>query len=277
MNDFELLKTTLERRRAEAQEITARLEELEGIIAAYEVVLADLQGLPVAEAAGEPEPAVEVVPEPASEPDPDPGPQLDNEVAELVAQIDLSIPYREMAAGVRDVWYESHGDQIRRLFEITTAGAVSQALGIPSGSITRVKEKVGAVVYDPTKPLQRLPKPGTPPPEVQPTPPETPMPPSENASTPLVTSQPDSDWRTGRSVDPMINRGEEPTPSENRTAHPENGTTPPETTTCAHHWDIETPNGPTSLGVCSLCGEEKEFANSEPDSGWGRTPKAESA
>ena len=274
MNDFELLTTTLERRRAEARHIVVRGLALEEIIVAYEVVLADLQGLPAAETAGDPAPAVEAVSAPTIEPEPDPGPQLDNEVAELVAQIDLSIPYREMAAGVRDVWYESHGDQIRRLFEITTAGAVSQALGIPSGSITAAKKKVGAVVHEP---LQRLPKRGTSPPEVQPTSAEIGTPPQENGSTPVVTSQPDSDWRTGRPLDPMIDRGEEPTPSENRTTHPENGTTPPETGTCAHRWDIETPNGPTSLGVCSLCGEEKDFKNSEPDSGWGRTPKAESA
>ncbi len=34
------------------------------------------------------------------------------------------------------------------------------------------------------------------------------------------------------------------------------------TTQCAHHWIIETPDGPVSKGVCRLCGEEREFTNS---------------
>ena len=34
------------------------------------------------------------------------------------------------------------------------------------------------------------------------------------------------------------------------------------TTQCAHHWLIETAAGPVSKGVCRLCGEEREFANS---------------
>ncbi len=33
-------------------------------------------------------------------------------------------------------------------------------------------------------------------------------------------------------------------------------------TQCPHHWIIETSHGPTSKGVCRLCGEEREFANS---------------
>ena len=32
-------------------------------------------------------------------------------------------------------------------------------------------------------------------------------------------------------------------------------------TTCAHHWDIEPANGPTSPGVCRNCGNTKEFVN----------------
>ena len=33
--------------------------------------------------------------------------------------------------------------------------------------------------------------------------------------------------------------------------------------TCVHTWNVETPTGgPTSLGVCSKCGVEREFANS---------------
>ena len=34
------------------------------------------------------------------------------------------------------------------------------------------------------------------------------------------------------------------------------------TTLCAHHWMIETVDGPVSKGKCRLCGEEREFANS---------------
>jgi len=34
------------------------------------------------------------------------------------------------------------------------------------------------------------------------------------------------------------------------------------TTQCAHHWIIETPDGPISKGVCRLCGEERDFNNS---------------
>ncbi len=30
---------------------------------------------------------------------------------------------------------------------------------------------------------------------------------------------------------------------------------------CAHHWQIETPAGETSLGVCKLCGATRAFAN----------------
>ena len=31
--------------------------------------------------------------------------------------------------------------------------------------------------------------------------------------------------------------------------------------TCKHHWLIEPPDGPTSKGVCKLCGEVKVFDN----------------
>ena len=31
---------------------------------------------------------------------------------------------------------------------------------------------------------------------------------------------------------------------------------------CAHHWLIGPPNGPTSSGVCKLCGAEGRFKNS---------------
>ena len=33
------------------------------------------------------------------------------------------------------------------------------------------------------------------------------------------------------------------------------------TSLCQHHWLIESPNGPVSIGVCRLCGAEKEFQN----------------
>lgn len=33
---------------------------------------------------------------------------------------------------------------------------------------------------------------------------------------------------------------------------------------CKHHWLIEPPSGPTSRGVCKLCGAEKEFNNATP-------------
>jgi len=34
---------------------------------------------------------------------------------------------------------------------------------------------------------------------------------------------------------------------------------------CLHHWVIEIADGPTSRGVCKICGAEKEFINSMPD------------
>ena len=36
--------------------------------------------------------------------------------------------------------------------------------------------------------------------------------------------------------------------------------------TCNHHWLIEPAIGPTSKGVCKLCGAEKEFNNIIDDS-----------
>lgn len=30
---------------------------------------------------------------------------------------------------------------------------------------------------------------------------------------------------------------------------------------CQHHWIIDTPNGPTSNGVCRLCGAKRDFQN----------------
>ncbi len=37
---------------------------------------------------------------------------------------------------------------------------------------------------------------------------------------------------------------------------------------CKHHWVIESSNGPVSLGVCKLCEEVREFANSVEGSTW---------
>ena len=36
-----------------------------------------------------------------------------------------------------------------------------------------------------------------------------------------------------------------------------------------HHWLIEAPNGPLSVGTCA-CGETREFRNSSEDSIWDR-------
>lgn len=43
-----------------------------------------------------------------------------------------------------------------------------------------------------------------------------------------------------------------------------------ETTECTHHWQIESPNGPMSVGQCKRCGERREFNNSIQGSGWDR-------
>ena len=37
---------------------------------------------------------------------------------------------------------------------------------------------------------------------------------------------------------------------------------------CAHHWVIDSPNGPTSSGVCKLCGATQDFVNSIGSVGW---------
>ncbi len=41
---------------------------------------------------------------------------------------------------------------------------------------------------------------------------------------------------------------------------------------CAHHLMIETSYGPTSKGVCRLCGEKREFYNS-PEASWAAQAK----
>ena len=38
-----------------------------------------------------------------------------------------------------------------------------------------------------------------------------------------------------------------------------------------HHWLLESPNGPLSIGTCSSCGETREFRNSSEDSIWDRS------
>ncbi len=232
MNDFELLKTTLERRQAEAQGIAARADELVGLIAAYQVVLADLQGLRLDEyEAPEPVEEPKPVPEPVQEPAAPPLHTPANEVDAIVAQIDLSIPYREMTTDQRDKWFTTHELQIARLFEITTAVRISLELGIPSGSTTAAKRRIVAMIDVPVR---------------------------ERSNQTEVSPLPE----------PLH------TPAENGTSPQESGVpTPKSGVACAHQWDIETPNGPTSEGVCSMCGETKDFANSQPDSTWDRTPK----
>ena len=44
---------------------------------------------------------------------------------------------------------------------------------------------------------------------------------------------------------------------------------------CRHHWLIESPEGPTSMGVCKLCGIQKEFRNSASDLLWEDNPLSE--
>jgi hypothetical protein len=47
--------------------------------------------------------------------------------------------------------------------------------------------------------------------------------------------------------------------------------------TCRHHWLIESPHGATSMGVCKLCGSQKEFRNSAGDFLWEDEPMSELA
>jgi hypothetical protein len=44
---------------------------------------------------------------------------------------------------------------------------------------------------------------------------------------------------------------------------------------CRHHWLIESPQGPTSMGMCKLCGAQKEFSNSASDLLWEDEPLSE--
>ena len=46
-------------------------------------------------------------------------------------------------------------------------------------------------------------------------------------------------------------------------------------TDCSHRWLIATPNGPTSEGVCSDCGEvRKDFSNVMQYHTWSRAKKS---
>ena len=38
---------------------------------------------------------------------------------------------------------------------------------------------------------------------------------------------------------------------------------------CVHQWLIDPPAGPSSQGVCRLCGEEREFRNYIEGTSWG--------
>jgi hypothetical protein len=44
---------------------------------------------------------------------------------------------------------------------------------------------------------------------------------------------------------------------------------------CRHHWLIESPHGATSMGICKLCGSQKEFRNSAGDFLWEDEPLSE--
>lgn len=39
---------------------------------------------------------------------------------------------------------------------------------------------------------------------------------------------------------------------------------------CSHHWLIDAADGPTSRGVCRLCGAEQQFKNYLENTGWER-------
>ncbi len=43
-----------------------------------------------------------------------------------------------------------------------------------------------------------------------------------------------------------------------------------DSSTCKHHWLIESPNGVESQGTCKVCGAKKSFSNSWQYSSWAR-------
>ena len=49
-----------------------------------------------------------------------------------------------------------------------------------------------------------------------------------------------------------------------------------EISSCQHVWVIDTPNGPSSKGVCTICAEEKQFQNYIEGSAWGYDVSVES-
>jgi hypothetical protein len=50
-------------------------------------------------------------------------------------------------------------------------------------------------------------------------------------------------------------------------------TPPVAETPCLHRWRIATPHGPTSPGVCRLCGAARDFPNYGEDRVWGSKPR----
>jgi hypothetical protein len=38
--------------------------------------------------------------------------------------------------------------------------------------------------------------------------------------------------------------------------------------TCTHVWLLDPPDGPTSVGVCKLCGDARDFPNALPEDLW---------
>ena len=45
--------------------------------------------------------------------------------------------------------------------------------------------------------------------------------------------------------------------------------------TCRHHWIIEEPVGPVSMGVCRVCSEVREFKNYIESAPWGEDSAAQ--
>ena len=40
---------------------------------------------------------------------------------------------------------------------------------------------------------------------------------------------------------------------------------------CRHHWLIQAADGPTSVGICRICGENRDFKNYVESATWGDT------
>ena len=40
---------------------------------------------------------------------------------------------------------------------------------------------------------------------------------------------------------------------------------------CRHHWLIQAADGPTSAGICRICGENRDFKNYVETATWGDT------